>query len=321
MHPLLNSRRNFIKKASLAASVYPVYSNFSHLMHSGNNTETEFSFHVFSKHLQFLDVAEMAETVKEIGFDGPDLAVRPGGHVNPEKVTVELPQAVKSIKAVGLNVKMMTTKITNPDDLNTEIILKTASDLGIQYYRMGYLKYKKEISIEDNLLKLKPDIWTLAALNKKYGIHGAYQNHSGTYVGSPLWDLYELIKGTDPKWLGCQYDIRHAVVEGGRSWPLGLNLLKAHIKSIVIKDFKWGEENGEWKIINTPIGEGMVDFKKYFKLLKKYEIKVPVSVHFEYKMPEEDDSLNKEEKKKKTIEVMKKDLTKLKEMMKSAELI
>ena len=66
----------------------------------------------------------------------------------------------------------------------------------------------------------------LAELNKKYGIVGAYQNHSGRYFGSPVWDLWMQIKDMDPEYTGCQYDIRHAVMEGANSWVLGLQLLK-----------------------------------------------------------------------------------------------
>jgi len=59
-------------------------------------------------------------------------------------------------------------------------------------------------------------------------------------------------------------------------------LLKKHIKTIVLKDFKWGKVNGKWKIVNVPIGEGMVDFNAYFKLLKSLGLKLPVSLHLEY---------------------------------------
>jgi sugar phosphate isomerase/epimerase len=40
--------------------------------------------------------------------------------------------------------------------------------------------------------------------------------------------------------------------------------------------------NGKWEAINVPIGEGMVDFDSYFKLLKKHKIKPPVSLHVEH---------------------------------------
>ena len=82
--------------------------------------------------------------------------------------------------------------------------------------------------------------------------------------------------------MGSQYDIRHAVVEGGESWELGLKRINPFINSIVLKDFKWGIVEGKWKPINVPLGQGMVDFKRYFSLLKKYKINVPVSLHTEY---------------------------------------
>ena len=37
-----------------------------------------------------------------------------------------------------------------------------------------------------------------------------------------------------------------------------------------------------------PVGEGMVDFDRYFKLLKMYNINVPVSLHIEYPLFEGD---------------------------------
>ncbi|HPQ13521.1 MAG TPA: hypothetical protein PLQ60_08655, partial [Paludibacteraceae bacterium] len=73
-----------------------------------------------------------------------------------------------------------------------------------------------------------------------------------------------------------------AMVEGANSWINGFELIRSQIKTIVLKDYKWGQVNGKWKVVNTPIGEGMVDFKNYFKLLKKYRINVPISLHCEY---------------------------------------
>jgi L-ribulose-5-phosphate 3-epimerase len=43
--------------------------------------------YIFSKHLQFLGYEDMAQAAAEIGFDGIDLTVRPGGHVPPETVS------------------------------------------------------------------------------------------------------------------------------------------------------------------------------------------------------------------------------------------
>lgn len=276
---------------------------------------------IFSKHLQFLDYDAMAETAAEIGFDGVDLTVRPGGHVLPERVEEDLPRAVEAVRKADLEVNMMTTRITDPDDPHTEPILKTAGRLGIGYYRMGYLSYKEELGVARTLESYKPQFRELAALNREYGLHGAYQNHSGTRVGGPVWDVWLLIKDLDPRWMGCQYDVRHAVVEGGRSWPLGLKLLSAHIKITAIKDFRWARIGGAWKVQNCPLGEGMVDFKTYFEMVKELRIEGPVSVHFEYPMPaDSEEKLSLRQQRQKTVAVMKKDLETLRSMLKEAGL-
>ena len=124
----------------------------------------------------------------------------------------------------------------------------------------------------------------MAALNTKLGITGGYQNHSGNYLGAPVWDLQQIFSGISLKALGIQYDIMHATVEGAQSWHLGLELIKENLNSLVIKDFKWEEKNGKWKRKYTPLGEGMVDFESYFKFLRLHKIDLPISLHFEYDM-------------------------------------
>lgn len=261
---------------------------------------------VFTKHLQWLAYELMAELAAEIGFDGVDLTVRPRGHVLPEHVDRDLPRAVKTVRQAGLRVDMMTTGITDPNDPLTERVLARASDLGIGYYRMGSLRYNKKIGIAQTLEDLRPRLAALARLNETYGIHGAYQNHAGQRVGGPVWDIWELIKDLDPQWLGCQYDIRHAVVEGGTAWPLGLKLLLPHIKCMVIKDFVWGQRAGKWRVVNCPLGQGMVDLPAYFKILDRARFDGPFSMHFEYEMPGED--LGPAQRRQATLDQMQRDL-------------
>ncbi len=241
---------------------------------------------VFSKHLQFLEYDAMAETAAEAGFEAVALTVRPGGHVAPEDVEDALPRAVAAVQRAGLHVPMMTTAITDPDDPLTERILRTAGGLGIGAYRMGYLSYDETRTVEAHLDVLAGRMRGLAELNRTYGMHGAYQNHDGTRVGGAVWDIWHLVRDLDPRWIGCQYDIRHATVEGAHAWPVGLRLMERFVHITAIKDFHWEREGGDWRIANVPLGEGMVDFDRYFRLTHGYGIGGPVSVHFEYPMPE-----------------------------------
>jgi sugar phosphate isomerase/epimerase len=133
----------------------------------------------------------------------------------------------------------------------------------------------------------------LAGINKKYGMHGGYQNHSGDLFGASQWDLWLSLEGLDPNNIGCQYDVRHATTEGADTWPVTLDLLKAYSKTINVKDFYWEKRGDKWQVKSVPLGEGMVDFKKYFGLLKQYNINGPMSLHCEYPLGGAEDGARK----------------------------
>ena len=277
----MNSRRNFIKTTAVGLTGIGLVGNSvaSELLKTSNKRP----IHVFTKCLQFLDYNELADVLAKQGFDGADLAVRRGGQVLPENVTTDLPKVMKALRSAGVDSEMIVTNINNADDPLTKPVLKTMADLGIRYYRMGYINYDNKKSVPENLDEFKIAFEKLEKLNRTYGVTANYQNHSGTRVGGPVWDLYHLLKDRDPEFIGVQYDIRHAVVEGGASWPLGMKLLAPWIRTTDIKDFIWKKnENGDWKITNVPLGEGMVDFDSYLKMYKSYNIEAPVSIHYEY---------------------------------------
>jgi len=98
-----------------------------------------------------------------------------------------------------------------------------------------------------------------------------------------------------------------------------LNKKNNRIKVIVLKDFKWGKKDGKWKVINVPIGEGMVDFQKYFRLLKSYGLNPPVSLHLEYPLGGAEKgkySINVDQKV--VFDAMKKDLLAIRKLWKTA---
>ncbi|MEH6406163.1 MAG: TIM barrel protein [Leeuwenhoekiella sp.] len=276
-------RRDFIKTSSMGIAAIP-FVNYHPNFWQKKADFTPISVSIFSKHLQFLDYNGMSEAAAEMGFDGIDLTVRHNGHVLPKQVATDLPKAVEAMHKVGFSPQIMTTDVTDSNDEINKTLLKTASDLGFKYYRMGWLEYPDNLSIPEAITYYHSQFVDLATLNKSLGLHGAYQNHSGKYVGAAVWDLYQILEGISPQWCGSQYDIRHATLEGANSWELGLRLIKDYIKTIVVKDFRWETKNGITEMVNTPMGEGMVDFKRYFGLLKSYGINVPVVMHFEYEL-------------------------------------
>jgi L-ribulose-5-phosphate 3-epimerase len=240
------------------------------------------TMHVFAKPLQIFSYADTAALIAEAGFGGIDYAVRPAGHVVPEKVQEDLPRAVEAAQKSGLKVEMITTGITDPRDKFTEPLLRTAVKLGVKIYRFGNFQYDPKFPVMESLQKQKAAVKEFESLNRSLGIHGCFQNHAGVRVGGPIWDLYELVKDVDPQWVGVQYDIRHATAEGGQSWPLALKLVAPWIKCTDLKDFMWQQSPGKAAIENVPIGEGIVNFDAYFKLVRELNISGPRSFHFEY---------------------------------------
>ena len=277
------SRRKFIKDSVITGTLLPFIPTDLYSGIAGNNQTSEpLRVSVFSKHLQFLNFKDMADAAAEIGFDGVDLTVRPKGHILPERVETDLPKAIEAIQKVGLSSTMITTAVQDANDPIDRRLLETASKLGVKYYRMNWLKYPERKSIPEAIVQFKQVLTDLSHLNRKLGINGCYQNHSGNLAGASIWELWEILKNTDPQNTGVQYDIRHGVVEGGLSWKNGLNLIHPQIKTLAIKDCIWTKGNGNWIVEDVPLGEGMVDFKTYFKLLKQFKIQVPVSLHYEY---------------------------------------
>jgi len=246
----------------------------------------------------------------------------------PERVETDLPAAVAAADRSGIRVYMITTSIINAEDPVTVKILKTASSLGIRHYRTGYGHYDNSMTIEENMKMMQEKLQKLAEINEKFSISGEYQNHSGmagerNYFGGPLWDIAGVLKKIGSDWIGSQYDIYHAMIEGGYSWPVDLRLMAPYIRSLDIKDFIWTKrDNGKWSSDTVPLGEGMIDFPAYFRLLKQLNVRCPVSLHFEYPLGgAEHGSRELTMKREDVLAAMKKDLLTLRNYLKEADLV
>ena len=316
------NKRDFLEKLALGGAAAFALPQLSYSSAPRKANKDPMSIHVFSKHLQFLGYDEMAETAAEIGFDGVDLTVRPGGHVLPENVQSDLPKAIAAIQKQGLQSNLMTTRLNSPEGKVNQQVLDVAADQGIKYYRTDYFRYPDKADVPSFLDECMSTMDKLAEYSEKKNLFASYQNHAGSrYVGAPVWDIAGILHGINSPHLGSQYDIRHATVEGGQAWPIGLNYIHPHINTLVMKDFVWEKRDGRWRVVNTPIGEGMVDFPAYMKQLKSLNMTAPISMHYEYPMPEEDGSLTEKQKLEQTKKVMKRDLERVRRYLKDAGLV
>lgn len=237
---------------------------------------------VFNKPLQHLSYADQAALVAEMGFDGIEGTVRKGGHVEPADVERDLPKQIEALEANGIDMTLMTTGVNRIDDPVDRRVLETAASLGVKRFRMAPYKYDYDKPIPVQLEEFRKIYRELCAYCAELGIRPLYQNHAGAkYFGASLWDLYLLMKGDLIDETGICFDIRHATVEGGMSWPTEFHLMKPLFGAVYCKDFDWDKEKR--RPYNVPLGTGMVDYPKFFSMLKKIGYDGPISLHMEYK--------------------------------------
>ena len=236
----------------------------------------------FSKPFQSLGPEETADTVAEIGWDGIECPVRAKGQVLPERVEEDLPKFAEALRRRGKEISIITTDVKNAGQPLTQKVLRTAAKLGIKRYRLSFWKYSKDRPIPAQLDEIRAELRDLAALNKELGLQAGFQNHSGAdYVGAPVWDIWQLMHGLDPKHMGACFDIGHATLEGGYSWPIDARLMESHLTAVFVKDFSWKKGEKGWKAEWCQLGEGMVN-KSFFAWLKASSFNGPISQHHEY---------------------------------------
>jgi sugar phosphate isomerase/epimerase len=255
------------------------------LLNRPASAQTKLKVAIFSKHLQFVQGEELATAAAGLGFDGVDLTVRKGGHVEPASVAKDLPPLVATLRKHGLEVPMVTTDIADADTPFTEDILKASSALGIRNYRFGAFKWDAGKPYDAQLEAMKPRLAKLAALNARYQMCAMYHTHSGVgVVGASIWDLWYLMRELDPKAVGVNFDVAHAVIEGGLGgWIDSFKITGSHLRGIAVKDFAWEKDaSGAYRAQWKPIGEGMVKLPELFGMVARTAFAGPLQIHFEY---------------------------------------
>src|SRR5436190_9191242 len=222
------SRRQFIASTLLASAAAAV---------GVAEEKKRFDFICFVKPFGTLPYDRIAEIVAEVGWTGVEVAVREKEtSVNPEKVEEELPKLQETLAKKQLEISVLATDVEDASTPLTQRLLRTASKLGIRRYRIKHLLYDLKKPIAPQLANLRAKLRDLARLNQELNLTGTIQNHSGANnLGAPVWDIWELIHDLDPRFMGIQFDIGHATLEGGTSWPLQARLMEPFFATIPAK--------------------------------------------------------------------------------------
>ena len=239
---------------------------------------------LYSKVLIKIGYIDLPMILQQIGFDGVDLSVEPGGHVLPEKADYNLMPALEAFTGIGLDVPMITTDLTTLQDKNSEQVLGLATYIGVPFFRPGHWKMTGPPEVQMQLPMVQRDIMGLSQLGRATKMVMGVHNYVDGAEGASILDINRVIRPIDPDWVGYDFDVGYATIEGkeaGFEGPLAIALPR--LKMVTVRDFKWEQQaDGTRQAKPRPLGDGVVDFPKFFAALSKARFAGPISLQVDH---------------------------------------
>lgn len=242
----------------------------------------------FSQNMAKVPYPQLGLIAQQIGYEGIDLTVMEGGHVNPRITNVDLVRAIESVRGPGLEVPMITTTLTTINDPTAYAILAITGHTQVHLYRLGFWPYgfsptANPTDIPRRLAQVRTDLNGLLAYGRPAQMTAMFPNRAGAYVGEAIWDTQTIISDLDPQWIGYYFDPSQATAEGGvAGWEIALRLALPRLKAVAVQDFTWAKAGNKWTMQMCPMGEGVVDWETFFNILARARFTGPLSLHMEY---------------------------------------
>ena len=244
-----------------------------------------------SKFFPSLSVEELGEKVRELGYDGIDLNIRPGHPVDPENVADTLPGAVRAWSAQGLVCPLATAPVdmVDPSAPEVERIYAACADADVPRFKIGFWRFDEGDDYWRIVDRARAALDAFASLSERFGVQTCYQIHSGPCIGSNCAGLMHLIRGFDPDLVGAYPDVGHLALDG-EDLPMGLGMIRDHLSIVAVKDPYYAPQpegsSPAYVPRFTKVGQGCVDWPRCFRTLRALGFDGPLTVHTEYDFDE-----------------------------------
>lgn len=283
-------RRAFLQRtwqASLIAGIAPQFLSTDESC-AADVTATAGKFCAFTESFQSWSIAKVCEKFREIGLDGLDLTVRPGGHIEPNEAVSKLPSAAQAAAASGMRILMLTTGITDADPL-AEQILTACGQLGINRVKLGYFRYNGFGNLLTQIDEARGRVERIAKLAQKHGVLPCVHIHSGAMIPASGPAAYLLLRDFKPTEVGAYVDPMHMTIEGGSDgWRQGLDLLAPWVAVTSMKNFVWTDQGRDeagqarFEVRKCPVADGLAPIPDFVATLRTIGFRGLVSLHSEY---------------------------------------
>lgn len=246
---------------------------------------------VFTKPWPGKPLPELAKFVKELGFDGVELPVRPGFQVTPDTVEKGLPEAAKIFAAYGV-------KIASVAGSTDETMIAACGEAGVPILRI-MAKIDMNLGYHATEEKFRKEYDALLPLLDQYSVRLGVQNHAGNFIGSAI-GLMHLIENYESKHIGAVLDLAHCSLAGEPS-PIAIDIAWSHLILVNLKNGYWQRttapeaEEAHWQGYWTTGRHGLTSWREVVDVLRQRDYKGDICLTAEYSAPRQvEDALKKE---------------------------
>jgi sugar phosphate isomerase/epimerase len=233
---------------------------------------------VFTKPWKEQTLAELADLVKKMGFDGVELPVREGYQVTPENIGKNLKEA----KEVFLQRGLVIGSIAGSLEKET---IEAMGQNGIPILRIC-ISVDREKGYFESVRQMQRQVIALKDVLEKNNVKVGMQNHHGFNVGSAL-GLHHLLGEIPATIAGAVLDFAHCGLDG-EPIEMAYDIVKDNLILINFKSaYKFrtngpDEEEAFWQIHWVTGRNGLYPWKDAVALLKKHSYAGDICMPAEY---------------------------------------
>jgi sugar phosphate isomerase/epimerase len=246
-------------------------------------------YSVFTVMMPELDIAESADLLKSLGYDGVEWRVHSVPSVLPDKpdywrgnrATIDVDTIVKKApeirrisESADLEIVALGTYLGYKllDDIAR--CMEAARIMGCRAIRVSPPNYDGSVNYNDLYEETVEGYVLVEDLAREHGVRANVEIHHGNMCSSASL-AYRLVSNFDPDLVGVIYDPGNMICEGHEQWQLGLELLGPYLSHVHVKNAAWVEagvsQDGEklWKHAMVGMREGFVDWSEVLVALDR----------------------------------------------------
>ena len=249
---------------------------------------------------------ELPDIIRTLGYDGIDLTVMPGGHVDPSKYMVEMDRAFQTFQDAGIETPMVTTSFISPSEPYAYAIFYVSGELGARLIRLGTWPPPPIATpgagagaaaaqfMQMRAAMLRNDLTQFAATGQRCNVVPMLANHAGSFPGRSVPEVEAMLASVPQKLFQYCFDPAQAVIEAksANGWESALQAALPRLGAVAISDV--GPDKDDNTMKPCPMGEGVIDWKKFFSTLAEARFHGPVSLHRDYETKSEVTALRKD---------------------------